>query len=58
MFRVDLKKSGVGWLQRNLMFVAVHSCIGWGVFRTKPYSLEQRMNDWLPHLDPGHDRGS
>ena len=40
------------------MFVAVHSCIGWGVFRTKPYSLEQRMNDWLPHLDPGHDRGS
>ncbi|PPR19739.1 MAG: hypothetical protein CFH39_02566 [Alphaproteobacteria bacterium MarineAlpha10_Bin2] len=58
MFRVGLKKSGVGWLQRSLMFVAVHSCIGWGVFRTKPYSLEQRMNDWLPHLDPGHDRGS
>ena len=28
MFRVNLKKSGVGWLQRNLIFVAVHSCIG------------------------------
>ena len=50
--------SGVNLLQRSLIYIAVHSCIGWGVFRAKPYSLKQRMDGWLPHLDPGHDRES
>jgi len=58
MFLAGLKMSGVGWLKRSLMYVAVHSCIGWGVFRAKPYSLKQRMDGWLPRLDPGHDRES
>ena len=58
MFRVGLKKSGVGWLQRSLMLIAVHSCIGWGVFRSKLYSLKQRMNEWLLHLEDGHGRES
>ena len=56
MFLAGLKMSGVGWLKRSLMFVAVHSCIGWRTFLTNPYSLKKRMNDWLPHLDAGHDR--
>ena len=58
MFLAGLKVSGVGWLKRSLMFVAVHSCIGWDVCKTKPYSLKQRMDGWLPHLDTGHDRES
>ena len=40
------------------MLIAVHSCIGWGVFRSKPYSLKQRMNEWLLHLEDGHGRES
>ena len=58
MFLTGLKVSGVGWLQRSLMYLSVHSCIGWSVFRTKPYSLKERMNGWLPHLEPGHERES
>tara|TARA_A100001037_G_C15019849_1_gene575798 strand:- start:839 stop:961 length:123 start_codon:yes stop_codon:yes gene_type:complete len=38
------------------MYLSVHSFIGWGNFRYKPYSLEERMNGWLPHLEPGHGR--
>ncbi len=56
MFLAGLKVSGVGWLQRVLMYLSVHSFIGWGNFRYKPYSLEERMNGWLPHLEPGHGR--
>jgi len=56
IFLANLKMSGVSWLKRSLMFFAVHSCSGWSVFRIKPYSLKQRMNDWLPHTDSGHDR--
>ncbi|MDA0229936.1 MAG: DUF1353 domain-containing protein [Proteobacteria bacterium] len=58
MFLTGLKESGVGLLKRNLMFAAVHSGIGWRVFKAKSYTLKQRMDDWLPHLDPGHDRES
>ncbi len=56
MFLAGMKISGVNWLQRNLMYLAVHSCIGWGVFKDKSYDLEERMNLWLPHLEEDHSR--
>ena len=58
MFLTGLKVSGVGWLKRSLMYLSVHSCIGWCYFRRKPYTLKERMNDWLPHLDSDHRRDS
>ena len=27
------------------MYIAVHSRIGWGVFKTKPYTLKKRKDD-------------
>jgi len=56
MFAAGMKVSGVNWLQRTLMYLAVHSCIGWGVFKSKSYTLEERMNGWLPHLEENHGR--
>jgi hypothetical protein len=56
MFAAGLKASGVNCLKRNVMYHIVHSCIGWGVFREKSYTLEERMNGWLPHFEADHGR--
>ena len=42
--------------RRWSVYLAVRSPIGWCVFKEKTYSLEERMNQWLPLLDPGHGR--
>lgn len=42
--------------KRNLIYTVVHSPIGWNVFRRKPYSLKERMEEWLPQLARSHDR--
>lgn len=42
--------------RRRLIYRAVHSPIGWAVFRRKSYTLKERMEAWLPHLAPGHGR--
>lgn len=36
--------------RRRLIHFAVHSFIGWSVFREKPYTLAERMEAWLPDL--------
>jgi hypothetical protein len=52
-----MKASGVTRFDRRLIFGAVHSTlIGWPVFRAKPYTLEQRMNEWLKNLEASHKR--
>lgn len=42
--------------KRRLIYTVVCSPIGWRVFRKKPYTLKERMEDWLPHLAAGHGR--
>ena len=58
LFAVGLKTSGANCLKRTVMYRIVHSCIGWGVFKAKSYTLEERMNGWLPHLEADHGRES
>lgn len=55
VFLAGLKVSKVR--KRTLIYVVVHS-LGWAVFRKKPYTLKERMEDWLPHLAAGHARTS
>lgn len=54
VLRAGMKVSKVG--KRKLIYAVVHSPIGWAVFRKKPYTLKERMEDWLPHLAAGHGR--
>ena len=54
MFLAGMKVSNVR--RRRLIYAVVHSPIGWAVFRKKPYTLKERMEDWLPHLAPSHGR--
>ena len=54
VFRAGLRASRVR--RRGLIYAAVHSPIGWGVFRKKSYTLKERMEDWLPLLAAGHGR--
>jgi hypothetical protein len=42
--------------KRKLIYGAVHSLIGWNVFRKKTYTFKERMEDWLPLLAGGHGR--
>jgi hypothetical protein len=42
--------------KRPLIYAAVHSPIGWGVFKKKSYTLKERMDQWLPQLGAGHGR--
>jgi hypothetical protein len=51
-----MKVSGVSAADRNLIQAAVHSDIGWTVFRKKTWTLKDRMEAWLPLLAPGHGR--
>jgi len=41
--------------ERNLIHAAVRLA-GWPIFRTKSYTLKNRMNVWLKHLQSGHGR--
>lgn len=54
VFLAGLKKSKAP--KRTLIYSVVHSPIGWRVFRTKTYTLKNRINAWLPHLSAGHGR--
>ena len=40
----------------KLIYDVVHSPIGWAVFRKKPYTLKERMEDWLVQLAASHGR--
>jgi hypothetical protein len=42
--------------KRKIIYGAVHSPIGWRVFKKKKYTLKERMEEWLPLLDPAHGR--
>jgi hypothetical protein len=42
--------------KRGLIYEVVHSPIGWRVFRRKPFTLKERMEEWLPLLAAGHGR--
>ncbi|NIA71625.1 DUF1353 domain-containing protein [Pelagibius litoralis] len=53
MFLAGMTVSKVA--MRCPMYLAVRT-VGGFVFRRKPYSLKQRMEDWLPLLDDGHGR--
>ena len=55
VFLEGMRKSRVR--KRGLIYTAVHSDIGWGVFRRKSYTLKQRMDEWMPLLGAGHGRG-
>ena len=55
VFMTGMEVSGVSFFQRNLIFTAVRLA-GWEVFETKNYTLEERMNEWLPLLDSTHGR--
>lgn len=55
-FRAGMKASKVRVIDRKLIYMAVHSPIGWAVFKKKPHTLKNRMNTWLPHLGTGHGR--
>ena len=54
VFLAGMKVSKVR--RRWLIYAVVHSPIGWAVFRKKPYTLKERMDEWLPHLAAGHGR--
>jgi len=56
MFLAGMKVSRVRPLHRTLIHAAVHSPVGWAVFRKKDYTLKKRMDTWLPHLAAGHGR--
>ena len=56
VFLAGMKVSKVR--RRWLIYAVVHSPIGWAVFRKKPYTLKERIDDWLPHLAAGHGRGT
>ena len=56
LFLVGMKVSKVPVFQRKLIYAAVHSPIGWTVFRRKHYTLKERMDEWRPHLAAGHGR--
>ena len=56
VFLAGMAVSKVSRFQRELIHTVVHSPIGWSVFRKKTYTLKERMEDWLPHLDTGHRR--
>jgi hypothetical protein len=53
VFKAGMKVSKV--YRRGLIYRAVH-LVGWPVFRKKPYTLKERMEDWLPHLAASHGR--
>lgn len=53
IFLAGLKASNVK--ERNLIHAAVRLA-GWPIFRTKSYTLKNRMNVWLKHLQLGHGR--
>lgn len=42
--------------KRRLIYTMVHSDIGWAVFKKKTYTLQERMQEWLPHLAASHGR--
>ncbi len=54
VFKAGMKASKV--YRRGLIYRAVHSPIGWRVFKRKSYTLKNRMEAWLPHLDTEHNR--
>jgi hypothetical protein len=56
VFLAGMKVSKVRSCQRTLIYIAVRTRIGWWVFKKKPYTLTERMDDWLPHLAAGHGR--
>ena len=56
VLRTGMKVSGVDSFQRRLIYTAVHSDIGWAVFKKKSYTLKERMDEWLTNLAPGHGR--
>jgi len=53
MFLAGMMVSGVR--RRFLIYGAVR-LFGWPVFRAKSYTLEQRMEEWLEHLESSHGR--
>jgi len=54
VFYAGMKASKV--YKRKIIYLAVHSPIGWAVFRKKRYTLKERMEDWLPLLAASHGR--
>ena len=54
MFLAGMKTSKVK--ERTLIFGAVHSTVGWSVFKKKSYTLKERMDEWLPLLKKDHGR--
>jgi len=57
VFLVGMRASNVE--NPGLIYRAVHSVlIGWPVFKSKSYTLKERMEDWLPELDPAHGRSA
>ena len=56
VFLAGMKASKVLALHRTLIDAAVRTQIGWGVFRSKPYTLKERMEEWLPLLAASHAR--
>ncbi len=54
VFKAGMRKSKAP--RRGLIYRAVHSPIGWRVFRKKSYTLQNRMEAWLPDLEAGHIR--
>lgn len=53
VFLAGMKVSMV--CKRRLIHAVVRSPIGWAAFRKKPYTLKERMEDWLPQLAADHD---
>lgn len=53
VFKKGLSKSEAP--KRTVIHRAVRLA-GWSVFKSKPYTFEERMNDWLPLLEDGHNR--
>ena len=56
VFLAGMKASRVSKNKRETIIKAVHSPIGWRVFRKKSYTLSQRMEEWLPQLARTHSR--
>lgn len=51
-----MKVSKVRRRKAALIYAAVHSAIGWRVFKKKSYKLKDRMELWLPDLKASHGR--
>ena len=55
VFEAGMEASDVDPFDHTVIFSAVR-LLGWGVFKSKSYTLKHRMNEWLPLLNARHGR--